>query len=88
MPRRPGVGDHYAPPLVTDTRYVGWLRPAGWEIVTLDGCRGCGASIAWALTIAGKYAPLDPSGTNHFATCPQADRFRRNVRGPRGPRAV
>lgn len=65
--------------LVVDVR-SGWLRPAGYEIVSLDACRGCGAAIAWARTPAGKYAPLDPSGTSHFATCPDADRFRRALK--------
>ena len=68
------------PELVVDEQYAGWRRPAGWSIVTLDSCRGCGASIAWAVTANRKYAPLDPSGVNHFATCPRADRFRRSLR--------
>ena len=66
--------------LVVDPLFAGWLRPEGWEIVTLDSCRGCGAAIAWALTANRKYAPLDPSGISHFATCPRAERFRRAIR--------
>lgn len=80
MPRRPEAGDHFAAEPELDERYIGWRRPPGWSIVTLDSCRGCRATIAWALTPAGKYAPLDPSGISHFATCPQADRFRRAVK--------
>lgn len=40
-------------------------------------CRSCGAPIAWVVTNAGKRAPIDPDGTNHFATCPQAESWRK-----------
>jgi hypothetical protein len=40
-------------------------------------CRGCGAVIAFAETARGKLMPIDIDGTSHFATCPQAERFRR-----------
>lgn len=61
--------------------FPGWHRPVGWAIVNIGRCRGCGQPIAWARTPAGRSAPLDLDGTNHFATCPEADRFRR--RAPR-----
>jgi len=63
--------------IVADARFAGWSRPGGWEIVSISRCRGCGAPIAWARTFAGRSAPLDRDGTNHFATCPDAERFRR-----------
>jgi hypothetical protein len=66
--------------IVEDQRFVGWHRPGGWSIVSIGRCRGCGQAIAWARTFADRSAPLDRDGTNHFATCPQAERFRR--RGP------
>jgi hypothetical protein len=62
--------------VVEDERYAGWRRPGGWEIVSLSRCRGCGVQIAWARTFAGRSAPLNRDGLNHFATCPEADRFR------------
>jgi hypothetical protein len=41
-------------------------------------CRSCGATILWVLSKrSGKRAPLNPDGTSHFATCPQADQWRR-----------
>lgn len=42
-----------------------------------SACRSCGAPIAWVVTRAGKRAPIDPDGTNHFATCPQAAEWRK-----------
>jgi hypothetical protein len=40
-------------------------------------CRSCGARIRWAVTTKGARAPLNPDGTSHFATCPDADRWRK-----------
>ena len=40
-------------------------------------CRSCGASIAWVVTNAGRRAPIDPDGTNHFVTCPSAAQWRK-----------
>lgn len=41
-------------------------------------CRSCGAEILWIVTSAGKRAPMNLDGTtSHFATCPQADRWRK-----------
>lgn len=44
-------------------------------------CRSCSALICWVRTPHGKRMPIDPDGTSHFATCPQADAWRR----PRTP---
>jgi hypothetical protein len=65
--------------LERDVRFAGWSRPAGWTVTNLGRCRGCGAAIAWCRTTAGRHAPLDRDGTSHFATCPQADTFRRTT---------
>jgi hypothetical protein len=65
--------------LERDARFTGWHRPAAWAIVSLGRCRGCGAPIAWARTPAGRSAPLDRDGVSHFATCPEAERFRRSL---------
>jgi len=41
-------------------------------------CRSCQASILWVVTVkAGKRAPIDPDGISHFATCPEAERWRK-----------
>lgn len=40
-------------------------------------CRACRAEISFAPTSTGKLMPVDADGTSHFATCPQADRFRK-----------
>jgi len=48
-------------------------------------CSSCGAPILWVVTQAGKRMPLDPDGTTHFATCPNADEHRKpkRVRKPK-----
>lgn len=63
---------------VEDERFAGWHRPVAWEITAVSRCRGCGQLIAWARTASGRSAPLDRDGTSHFATCPDAARFRRS----------
>jgi len=40
-------------------------------------CRSCGAPIEWVKTDAGKWMPVDPDGTSHFATCPDAEKWRK-----------
>ena len=55
----------------------GFVRPKPDYITPrIFPCRGCGATIAMWRTPAGKNFPADPDGTSHFATCPQAQRFR------------
>jgi hypothetical protein len=44
-------------------------------------CRGCQATIYWLVTEKGKRMPVDPDGTPHWATCPNAQEFRRRKRG-------
>ena len=63
--------------ITEDQRFVGWYRPLAWSITAVASCRGCSRPIAWARTEAGRSAPLDRDGTNHFATCPEAERFRK-----------
>lgn len=46
-------------------------------------CRSCHAPILWVTTHRGKRAPINPDGSAHFATCPQADAWRKGSRGPR-----
>jgi len=40
-------------------------------------CKGCGETIWWVKTKAGKSAPYTEKALNHFADCPKADRFRK-----------
>lgn len=40
-------------------------------------CKGCGATIHWWETPAGRWSPHDQDGTSHFATCPKQAEFRR-----------
>lgn len=70
--------------LERDARFTGWARPAGWQIVSIGHCRGCGSPISWARTPADRSAPLDRDGVSHFATCPDADKFRRSLAAKRG----
>lgn len=65
--------------LERDARFSGWHRPADWLIVSIARCRGCGGAISWARTPSGRSAPLDRSGTSHFATCPEGARFRSSL---------
>lgn len=53
-----------------------WTVPEGYTLTNLAACRGCGATIGWCLTPRGAKAPIDPDGRSHFATCPEAKRFR------------
>ena len=40
-------------------------------------CRSCGATIFWVETKNGKKMPINADGVSHFATCPQAETWRR-----------
>jgi hypothetical protein len=41
-------------------------------------CRSCGADVVWITTTLGRKMPVDPgTGESHFATCPQADKWRK-----------
>jgi hypothetical protein len=39
--------------------------------------RSCGARIAWLRTTSGRLAPVNADGISHFATCPQAEDWRK-----------
>lgn len=39
-------------------------------------CRGCGADVVFVLLPSGKRPPFNYDGESHFATCPDAARFR------------
>lgn len=60
----------------------GWVVPLGWSGELRDPpaqCRSCHAEVMWATTPAGKRAPLNRDGTSHFATCPQANDWRKRA---------
>jgi hypothetical protein len=56
---------------------AGWKVPDGYTPDNIGVCRSCDADILWCTTARGRRAPLDPDGKSHFATCPQADGWRR-----------
>lgn len=41
------------------------------------GYSGCGNEIWWVKTKKGKFMPVDPDGTPHWATCPKASKFKK-----------
>lgn len=62
---------------------VEWTIPA-WakeppESEAPRECRSCGAPVLWVETAKGKHAPLNPDGTSHFSTCPQAVAWRKRA---------
>jgi len=56
-----------------------WAVPLGWTADNVGQCRSCGATVMWCLTSNGKKAPIDRDGKSHFATCPQADSWRKRA---------
>ena len=40
-------------------------------------CRGCKARIYWINMESGKLMPVNPDGVPHFASCPDAENFRK-----------
>jgi len=55
----------------------GWTIPAGWQPTNLGRCRSCRAEVLWCVTPRGKKAPINADGASHFATCPEAEQWRR-----------
>lgn len=43
----------------------------------MASCRGCGKPVEFVPTKNGRLMPVDEDGTSHFATCPNAARFRK-----------
>ncbi len=56
-----------------------WTVPEGWRADNEGRCRSCGATVMWCWTQNGKKAPIDRDGKSHFATCPQADAWRKHA---------
>jgi len=40
-------------------------------------CRACNQPIGWQRTAGGKATPVNPDGSAHWQTCPNADSFRK-----------
>lgn len=54
-----------------------WAVPLGWRADNVGTCRSCHAVVLWCFTPNEKKAPIDPDGKSHFATCPEADQWRK-----------
>jgi hypothetical protein len=60
------------------------MEESGYTLDKREKCRSCGAEIDFYWTPNGKRAPMnamdgaDSPAISHFATCPDADRFRRH----------
>ena len=50
-----------------------------WRVIGAeDGtCRSCGQPIKWVKSKNGKATPMNPWGTTHFQTCPEAEAHRK-----------
>lgn len=63
------------------------METAGYSLNEYTRCKGCMRLMEFWNTPDGKRIPMDPmdqpesAATSHFATCPEAHRFRRK-RGP------
>lgn len=59
-------------------RVVTFDLPVGGRI---EACRSCGAKVVWIQLPTGSRMPVNlDSRESHFATCPQADQWRRKKR--------
>lgn len=69
-----------APP-ASDRKIVRFDIPVG---AIARPCRSCGAPVYW-IQPKDKLMPLNPDGTSHFATCPDADTWRKDRTQKAGP---
>ena len=81
----------------TNAHPLVWVIPAG---TPANRCRGCRETIWWVQMPSGKHMPLDVGspgtevptlhapgrGRPHWASCPNADRFRRRAAASTGER--
>lgn len=56
-----------------------WTVPLGWRADDEGVCRSCHAEVLWCFTPSEKKAPINRDGTSHFATCPQANDWRKRA---------
>lgn len=64
---------------LADANSATWAVPDGWRADNEGRCRSCQAMVLWCWTPNGKKAPIDRDGKSHFATCPQADAWRKHA---------
>jgi len=50
---------------------------SGYTFSSMGTCSTCGDRMVWCISPKGRRAPMNPDGTSHFATCPQAGEHRR-----------
>lgn len=51
----------------------------------LGHCRSCGAEIMWTINEkSGRRSPVNLDGVSHFATCPDAAKWRKRRKGLKG----
>lgn len=66
---------------ITHDGTVAGIRQAIRSVLVFAGdvgpCRGCKQNVYWTKHANGKNAPYDPTGINHFITCPKAKEFKR-----------
>jgi hypothetical protein len=63
------------------------LEAAGYDFLNQAKCRGCGAAILWFSTPKGKRMPFDAATLEpHWATCPQAEEFKKPKMGKTKPK--
>lgn len=63
---------------------AGWAWPEGSRPIAPRACRGCGRVVLFVVTRNGAESPHDHgTGVSHFATCPEAWRFRKPARDRR-----
>lgn len=65
----------------------------GWELRSTSKCRSCAAAIEWWQKPGQKITPMNPMSfldapaVSHFATCPDANKHRKNTRHDYAPSA-
>jgi hypothetical protein len=75
-----------AKPIADTPDLIEFITPEGDRFLVPHGytpgdkssrCRSCDALICWCLTRNQKRAPMNPDGTSHFASCPDAPAWRK-----------
>jgi hypothetical protein len=61
--------------------WEGAVIPDGYTFQRRGRCASCDAPISWLRTPTGRMGPWNVDGTSHFASCPEANRWRKR-KGP------
>lgn len=59
---------------------IGQPERAPWQQSDLRRCASCKGLILWIKTKSGKASPIDLDGETHWATCPDAAKFKSSRR--------